>query len=72
MQVLAAQSENVAPGCSAMEPPAKQARLAPEAAESFRVQRISDKASLPKRGSAKAAGYDISRYARECGSGAKI
>ncbi|GBF88225.1 dUTP pyrophosphatase [Raphidocelis subcapitata] len=65
MQVLAAHSENVDPSSTAaMEPPAKQARVAPPqpaaAEESFRVQRISDKASLPTRGSAKAAGYDIS------------
>lgn len=78
MHVLAA-SENVDPaGTMAVEPPAKQARVAPPppaaAPESFRVQRISDKASLPKRGSAKAAGYDISRWAgrrrgRLCGGG---
>ncbi len=70
MQALADHSENVAPPTStsgaaaAMEPPTKQARISPAAApvdESFRVQRMSDKASLPKRGSAKAAGYDISR-----------
>ncbi|KAI8467058.1 MAG: dUTPase-like protein [Monoraphidium minutum] len=49
-----------------MEPPAKQARIAPgAAAESFRVQRMSDKATLPKRGSAQAAGYDIAS-AEDC------
>jgi hypothetical protein len=66
-RMLAARSENVAPGSSGMsEPPAKQPRLAPEAAEpAFRVQRVSDKATLPKRGSAKAAGYDLAR----CGGG---
>jgi dUTPase len=61
MQVLMALPENVAPSCSDAEPPTKQPRLAPETPESFRVQRISSNATLPTRGSAKAAGYDISR-----------
>lgn len=59
MQVLASGLENVAPSAGSMEPPAKQARL--HATESFRVQRIREDATLPKRGSSKAAGYDISR-----------
>lgn len=64
MQVLgASNSENVA-----MEPPAKQARVAPSDPEVFRVQRISAAATLPVRGSTKAAGYDIARCARGCGS----
>lgn len=62
MNVLeASNAQNVGPTPgSSMEPPAKQAKL--DAAEpALLVQRISDKASLPKRGSAKAAGYDIAR-----------
>ncbi|KIY93499.1 dUTP pyrophosphatase [Monoraphidium neglectum] len=57
--------ENVAPSCSDAEPPTKQPRLAPETPESFSVQRISSNATLPTRGSAKAAGYDISS-AEDC------
>lgn len=57
-------AQNVGPTAGSMEPPTKQAKIdaanaAPE--PSLLVQRISDKASLPKRGSAKAAGYDIAR-----------
>jgi dUTPase len=71
--VLAASSaENVAPSTgaaagskgAAMEPPTKQARLT----ESFRVQRMHERATLPKRGSAKAAGYDIARCGGRAGA----
>jgi hypothetical protein len=82
MQVLNA-TENLAPSSTAAEPPAKQARLVTAAAaaaagdaamaaaeeETFRVQRISERAVLPARGSAKAAGYDIARYVLGFGGG---
>lgn len=54
--VLAAACENVAP-MDANPAPAKAPRI-----ESFKVKRIHADAVLPKRGSDRAAGYDLSRY----------
>jgi hypothetical protein len=56
--VLAAASENVAP-MDANPAPAKAPRI-----EVFKVKRIHDDAVLPRRGSDKAAGYDLSRCGR--------
>lgn len=36
---------------------------APPPVSELRIKRLSDKARLPTRGSASAAGYDLSRYA---------
>lgn len=65
MQVLGAQSENVAPSSAMEGPPTKQPRLAARPEEVFRVQRTSPNATLPKRGSALAAGYDLAS-AEDC------
>jgi hypothetical protein len=54
MQVLSAQ-ENL----PSMEPPAKQPRLQQQC--SFKVKLLNEHAQAPKRGSALAAGYDLSR-----------
>jgi hypothetical protein len=54
MQVLTAQ-ENI----PSMEPPAKQPRLQQQC--SFKVKLLNEHAQAPKRGSALAAGYDLSR-----------
>jgi hypothetical protein len=54
MQVLNAQ-ENL----PSMEPPAKQPRLQQQC--SFKVKLLNEHAQAPKRGSALAAGYDLSR-----------
>jgi hypothetical protein len=54
MQVLNAQ-ENL----PSMEPPAKQPRLQQQS--SFKVKLLNKHAQAPKRGSALAAGYDLSR-----------
>jgi hypothetical protein len=54
--VLAATSENV-PQVDANPAPAKAPRI-----EYFKVKRIHADAVLPKRGSDRAAGYDLSRY----------
>jgi hypothetical protein len=53
---LAAVSENVAPRADANPAPAKAPRV-----EMFKVKRMHDDAVLPKRGSDRAAGYDLSR-----------
>ena len=52
---------------SAEKPPAKLARVDFE--EKLLVKKLNDKATLPKRGSAGAAGYDLARCAfkRVCG-----
>lgn len=56
MQVLqASNAENMATDA---QPPAKVARTT--APEVLRVKKLSDTAVLPKRGSALAAGYDLS------------
>ena len=74
MQVLAAHSENMAPptSTSGMEPPTKQQRISIPVDESFRVQRISEQATVPKRGSAKAAGYDLARCAAVGSGGVEL
>ena len=44
---------------SVQEPPQKISKISPL----LKVKKLSDKAVLPSRGSALAAGYDLSRYA---------
>jgi dUTP pyrophosphatase len=44
---------------SIQEPPQKISKIA----ALFKVKKLSEKAVLPSRGSALAAGYDLSRYA---------
>jgi hypothetical protein len=62
MQVLAQSTkDNVQPAAQQEQPPAKQPRL-----ETLRVQLLSPNASVPKRGSAGAAGYDLARYVVRC------
>jgi hypothetical protein len=53
MQVLRASSENLP------ENPAKFAKV--EQMDILRVKKLSENATLPKRGSAGAAGYDLAR-----------
>lgn len=55
---------------AATPPPAKVAKIA-QAGE-FRVKRLSESAVLPKRGSAGAAGYDLSRSERGFGIAARV
>jgi len=43
---------------SVQEPPQKISKISPL----LKVKKLSDKAVLPSRGSALAAGYDLSRY----------
>ncbi len=52
-------SENM-PKASPAEKPAKMARIEP--VDRLLVKKLSENATLPKRGSAGAAGYDLSRY----------
>lgn len=56
MQALAASSRENVPS---EQPAAKVQRLEP--LEQLRVKRLSENATLPKRGSAGAAGYDLAR-----------
>ena len=54
-----AASNGAAATDAVQEPPQKISKLAPL----LKVKKLSDKAVLPSRGSALAAGYDLSRYA---------
>ena len=54
-----ASSNGAAATDAVQEPPQKISKLAPL----LKVKKLSDKAVLPSRGSALAAGYDLSRYA---------
>lgn len=55
----AAADETVAATDSVQEPPQKISKISPL----LKVKKLSEKAVLPSRGSALAAGYDLSRYA---------
>jgi dUTP pyrophosphatase len=55
----AAVDETVAATDSVQEPPQKISKISPL----LKVKKLSEKAVLPSRGSALAAGYDLSRYA---------
>jgi dUTP pyrophosphatase len=57
MTLVATSRENV----PVDQPPAKVQRTEP--VEQLRVKRLSENATLPKRGSAGAAGYDLARCA---------
>lgn len=50
-------TNTIASATEGMQPPLKQAKTEPM----FRVKKLSDAATIPSRGSAGAAGYDISR-----------
>ncbi|TVT98541.1 hypothetical protein EJB05_56153, partial [Eragrostis curvula] len=56
---MAASNGAAAAADSIHEPPQKISKIAPL----LKVKKLSDKAVLPSRGSALAAGYDLSRYA---------
>jgi dUTP pyrophosphatase len=57
--IAMAASNGAAAADSIQEPPQKISKIAPL----LKVKKLSDKAVLPSRGSALAAGYDLSRYA---------